>query len=117
MTATEFKITEGPGEWDSVTALLRGGEIQVKILDSDGITKKTKIRIPKTELLNITGAEIEVAPGIFIRLEEFFYGPKSRSGSLSFICPQIEEHPVCGHIVLKGERYCHLCGRDRMDGE
>ncbi len=112
--ATEVKVIDGPGELDFIASLLRGGEVEVRIANSDE-TKKLKIRIPKTELLEISGAEIELLPGKFVKLEKFFYGPRLRSGSV--VLPAMEEHPLCGHTVLKGERYCSQCGRDRMDGE
>lgn len=113
MTMTAgIKIIDGPGELDFMTVLLRGGEIEVTVACSDR-NKRVKLAIARRDSWNLSGDKIEVLPGTWVDIENARYSPRFRKGLI--ILPLTEEHPTCGHEVLKGTRFCPECGRDRMD--
>jgi len=103
------EIVEGPGEVDFITALLRGGYVYITIKGG----KQYKVRIEERKSWDLAGDMIMLLPGTWIPLKNAHYSPRLRKGQIGL--EEIEEHPVCGHLVPKGMRRCPSCGRDRMD--
>jgi hypothetical protein len=108
-----IQIIDGPGELDFITALLRGGIVNISIPASDG-NKKYRVRIAKAINFSLGGQEIEVAPGQWLRLGEANYSPKNRRGEIASLA-EMEEGAVCGHLIPKGFRFCPRCGRDQTE--
>ena len=105
-----IEIMEGPGEIDFITALLRGGVVQITLKGG----KKYRVRIEERKSWELTGDDmIELSPGVWVPLNDAHYSPRGRSGQI--ILKKLEEHPLCLHLVPKGVRRCPTCGADRMD--
>ncbi len=61
--------------------------------------------------------KIEISPGNWVEFENALYSPKVRKGhfGLRRFIEEMEQHPICLHLVPKGMRRCPVCNADRMD--
>ena len=130
--AVRTKIVEGPGDWDFIIRGLHdGSDLYFTIEADDGQRRKCPVKIIGAkrgqadfggrEEYWIASGEIEVAPRRWESYDWAVYLPRIRKG---FFCyrdpvtmevPELVEHPVCGHPVQRGVRFCPICGKDGSD--
>ena len=113
---TIIDIVDGPGEFAFASSLLRGEAGRVTIGRKIYQIKVDSVKAidEKRESFEI-GGELELSPGKWVAFEGARYSVRTRKGHLVFQMAEMEQHPVCLHLVPKGVRRCPHCGADRMD--
>jgi hypothetical protein len=127
-TNVEFKVVNGPGLEDFLKSFRSKPESKIQVVfHLDYGSQISQISSVIDSICNPDGALEEWhTEGHFrdvLGEVEFSgkYNVHSRKGTF-MVAPEdakrklfLEEHPVCGHSVPIGSRYCPQCGRDRQD--
>jgi len=104
-------VSNGPGEVDLVTALLRGGNIEITLEGG----KRYTIKVERRLIWDLTGDKIQISPGVFVPLPKgsnYSVVSHHREISLEGV---LTENIACGHLMKKGTRFCPVCGADGAD--
>lgn len=113
-----FKIVNGPGEKVFSEALMNGGTVEFTIDGPGGGRRKCRARIGKTTKWDISGDEIELFPGQWIKLNNAQYSASGRTGQIVMeFGVELQESPICGCLIPKDSHYCPRCGRNQRCGE
>jgi hypothetical protein len=109
-------IYDGPGDFDLAASLFRG-EICTITLGFPDAQKSCRVKVESIRTNGgksnfLLGGQIDLA-GKWTRFSDMQYSSRARTGNFSL--SQTEEpHPVCGHMVPIGARFCPQCNSDRM---
>jgi hypothetical protein len=121
MTQIVIPILEGPGTVALFSSGFRKKDVYFSIRNGNATSQRIYVQI---ERATPTSTKDEWMIGGTFRMEPYVlttpldciqYNSRTRKGTFYVSVTVLEEHPVCGHFVYPTVRFCHICGKDKMD--